>query len=192
MKISFFCIIFCLVWACAPLEKKKMSPEERRSFGSQEKVLDNHWVVTGKIGVRVESRGFSSGFLWRQDGSDSELFFKMALGQRFRIVNKEKSCVYEDSKGEIFKAKSLKSLMTKEMGWYFPLDKAAFWIKGLPFPAGKIEKIEMRNGGGLKKFKQGEWTINVEKYFSGNQMPRVVSFSSQRLSLKIAVSQWEF
>jgi len=192
MKISFFFIIFCLVWACAPLEKREMSPEERVSFGLREKVVENNWTVAGKIGVRHESQGFSSGFLWRQDGSDSELFFKIPLGRSIRIVSKEKSCVYEDSKGEIFEAKSLKSLMTKEMGWYFPLDKAVFWIKGLPFPEEKTEKIEVMNGGGSKKFKQGEWTINVEKYFSETQMPRIISFSSQRLSLKIVVSQWKF
>ena len=192
MRILFFCTFLCLLWACAPLQKKEMAFGERASYAFRERVADNTWTATGKIGVRYESQGFSSGFFWRQAGSNSELFFKMPLGHSFRIINKEKSCVYEDSEGEIFEANSLKSLMTKEMGWYFPLDKAVFWIKGLPFPEEETKKMEVMNGGGSKKFKQGEWTINVEKYFSENQMPRIISFSSQRLSLKIVVSQWKF
>lgn len=191
MRILFFCTFLCLLWACAPLQKKEMAFGERASFAFRERVADNTWTATGKIGVRYESQGFSSGFFWRQTGSNSELFFKMPLGHSFRIINKEKSCVYEDSKGEVFKSDSLKSLMTKEIGWYFPLDKAVFWIKGVPFPDEQIEKIEVGNGGELKKFRQGEWTITVERYFSENQMPRTISFLSQKISLKIALKQWE-
>ena len=180
LKTCFAMISVLLISACSFFDERPMTP--------QETLLGDNWNLSGKISVKYEARGFVSRFNWRKRDNNSELIFKTPLGRYFKIMVKEGFCSFENSNGDVFKADSLESLMEKEMGWFFPLDRAAFWVTGVPFPG---EKTKVLDEYDHKAFRQDEWVIRVEEYFKNRKVPRKIIFSSGKVNLKLVISEWE-
>ena len=159
---------------------------------SGEKIADRTWTVSGKMAIKYESKGLSLGFVWKQTLEESALLFTAPFGRTLRLIKTDEHCFYENDKGEVFEADSLEELMLREVGWFFPFEKANFWIKGVPYPGEKLKFMGVRNGIGSTRFDQGDWTIHIKDVFPDNGNPRLLVLSSRGIDLRIAISRWEF
>ena len=181
MKISFIVISFFVLAACSNAHKD--------SFTLTAKSPDRIWSLAGKVSVKYNTGAFASRFRWKKDRYSSEILFQNSFGQYIKVKIEKGLFVLENSKGSTIKNDSLKSLMSEELGWSFPLEALSSWIGRLP-----NTKKNLRNHVVYKEaFSQHEgWKMVVEQVFPSSNLPRELRFSSGEAEIKLIIKEWEF
>ena len=181
MRISFKIVLFFLLTACSIAQKD--------NFPITVKSPDRIWSLAGKISVKYNSEAFATRFQWKQDRYSSEIMFKSSFGQYVKVTIKKGLFVLENSKGRTIKDDSLKSLMTKELGWFFPLETVSSWIGRLVY-----KKEKPSNYAAYKEvfFRDEGWTMVVEEFFPSSNLPRKFRFSSHEIEIKLIIKEWDF
>ena len=173
MKKHLFSVLFFVLTGCFSTHK------DTSTF--LPKSLDRNWSLAGKVSVKYNSEGFVSRFMWRQDRDGREILFKYPIGNYVKVTMRKDMCILETSSGTIVMDDSLESLMVRELGWFFPLDKVASWVDGF-----------LHSSDNVKNRSQDGWYMSVEEFFSSNQLPRKLYFSSEETEIKLIVKEWNF
>ena len=181
MRISSIVMFLFLLTGCSNAHKD--------TFTLIAKSPDRIWSLAGKVSVKYTSGAFASRFSWKQDRYSSEILFKNSFGQYIKVTIKKGLAVLENSKGSAIKTDSLKSLMSKELGWSFPLEILSSWISRLPHT-----KEKLRNHGEYKEaFSRHEgWKMAVEEFFPSSNLPRKLRVSSDEAEIKLVIKEWGF
>lgn len=180
MKISLVIVLLFMLTACFNAHKD--------SFTLTATSPDRIWRLAGKISVKYDSEAFASRFRWKQDRYSSEILFKNPFGQYIKVTISDGLSVLENSAGSTIKNDSLKSLMSKELGWSFPLETLSAWFGGLLHTEEKL-----RDHGVHKEvfFSDDGWKMVVEEFSPGSNLPRRLRFSSDEVEIKLIIKEWE-
>ena len=96
--------------------------------------------------------------------------------------------VLENSKGTIVKNGSLKSLMAKELGWFFPLETVSSWIGRLISTNKKLRNYATSKNA----FSEDKrWRMVIEEFVPSSNLPRKLKFSSDEAEIKLIIKEWE-
>ena len=152
------------------------------------------WRTSGVIGVIINQKGQSANFLWRQDNKDFWLQVYGPLGIGASTFEGDQNAVtLKQSNGNTLKAKTLQSLMQRQLGWSIPLNGLYYWIKGLPAPNTPFD--QRLNKQGLSEYiYQDVWHIEY-KYYSlySNKYPlasRITLTYGKQIKIKVVIKQW--
>ena len=192
MKFIFFLMLVCILSACGTSVLREDNVELAPVPYDDNRSERDVWQVEGKIAVKYDSKGLTFRFVWRQKGSQTTLSFSAPLGVVFRFFITDDYCEYINEKGEVFRATSSEELMLNEIGWFVPIKRAMFWIKGIPFPDAKIEAVSLYQDNNYKQFTQLPWTVTVEEYFTDRRLPKAIVFLSDGVRIKVAIKKWNF
>ncbi len=181
MRISFIVVFFSLIMACSTAHKGP--------YNQTTKSPERIWSLAGKVSVKYNSGAFVSRFRWKQGRNSSQILFKNSFGQYIKLTIKNGLSVLENSKGTTVKNGSLKSLMAKELGWFFPLETVSSWIGRLLYSKGKSGKhTEYEDAfSGYEN-----WKMVVEEFFPSDNLPRKLRFSSDEAEIKLIIKEWDF
>ena len=192
MKFIFFLMLVCILSACGTPVLRENNVELAAVPYDDNRSERDVWQVEGKIAVKYDSKGLTFRFVWRQKGNQTMLSFSAPLGVVFRFFITDDYCEYINEKGEVFRATSSEELMLNEIGWFVPIKRAMFWIKGIPFPDAKIEAVSLYQDNNYKQFTQLPWTVTVEEYFTDRRLPKAIVFLSDGVRIKVAIKKWNF
>jgi len=183
-----------LLAGCAQLE-----PQEPTSPGWQahRAQLDSlqQWTASGKLALRTRDSSESATMVWRQDHAGTQLQLSGPLGVSATTLESDGQWLHvrQGDEERTLDISSPEAIM-QSTGWDLPLPALAHWLKGLPAPAPRIQRLDFDAQTGLLRGLQQEgWTIAYERYgqFDGIALPVRLQIERGTTRVKVIVSHWE-
>jgi outer membrane lipoprotein LolB len=155
------------------------------------------WALEGRLAVSDAADGGSGQLKWRQDGGSSRMDFHGALGRgAWRLLADESGAELEFADGTLHRARSIDSLVRRQVGWAVPVEALAWWVRGLAAP-GRVQQRLLDEEGRLSELRQDGWDIEFARYgpVSGPggdlTMPLRMTARQADRTVKLAVRRWE-
>ena len=150
--------------------------------------------LTGRVNVRVESKGYPGRIHWQHSPESDELWLYSPVGSGVARMRQDASgAVLIASDGKEYRAQDLKLLTRKVLGWDLPLDGLQYWVRGLPWPA--LETVEEQHDadGRPKLLKQGAWQIAYLDWtpVGASGLPSKLDLSGVGLRVRLVVENWK-
>jgi outer membrane lipoprotein LolB len=79
-------------------------------------------------------------------------------------------------------------------GWDLPLQALSYWLKGIPAPDSKVQRLEPDPQTELlKSLWQDDWEVNYQRYkqFQGFTLPARLQVQRDKTRAKIIISDWQ-
>lgn len=196
-RISRIALLACvlLLSACAQSPLREISRHAPEHWTSQMHTLaeQQHWQVSGKLGLRSPEQSFSASFRWQQQASN----YAISLSGPFRlkhvsIEGDENRLIFHAPDRDPIESDDPESLFARELGWYFPLRQAPEWIKGIPVPDLAIDAIEFSDQQ-LSLLKQSGWTLHYSRFQpneSGLVLPGKIVLQRDDIRVTLILKQW--
>jgi outer membrane lipoprotein LolB len=178
---------------CAGLAEREPSSAGWKTHREQLSSLHT-WTANGKLAVRTADTSESANIVWQQDNQATHLQLSGPLGMGATTI---------DSDGERLEIRQGDDLTTLDIstpdaillntGWDLPLSALTYWIKGLPAPDAKIQRIEVNPQTELlQALQQDDWEISFEKYsqFQGYILPTRLQIQRGPTRVKLIISRW--
>jgi outer membrane lipoprotein LolB len=83
--------------------------------------------------------------------------------------------------------------VTTATGWDFPLKALPYWIKGLPSPSLKLQRLVQDTAtGGASVLEQAGWEVRYEQYrrFEQMNLPTRIVITDGEVQATVLVKQW--
>jgi outer membrane lipoprotein LolB len=118
------------------------------------------WRMDGKLGFRSPEKNGSAWVNWVQRGSAYQLQLNGPFGAAStRIVGDRDHAILSQSGREDIAAATGEELTEWLFGWAFPVSEMAWWIKGLPAPNTRVDKLTRAADGRLASLEQQGWSL---------------------------------
>lgn len=152
------------------------------------------WTLNGRIGLRLENRGFSGALIWQQDEQAMQVDFRGPLGAgAFRVSGNPEELVLETAKGETFLFDNPEQALESQIGWGIPLPAMRYWLIGLPHPDSAATQTYDPEGRPAS-LEQLDWLVTYERFgvFDGWEMPqKLVLENTENVRIKLVISRWQ-
>jgi outer membrane lipoprotein LolB len=181
----------CAVAPPADVDQAKRQPlyVQRAARLSQ---LEN-WALVGRLAVKDDEDGGSGNLSWRQRSGSSRLDFHGALGRgAWRLLSDTAGAELEFADGRRYRADSIDALVQGQIGWRVPVEKLAWWVRGLAAPGPYAESL-LDEEGRLSRLDQDGWSIEFGRYgeVDGESLPLRMTARQQDRTVKLAIRKWE-
>ena len=181
----------CAVTPPADAEQSARQPlyEQRAARLS---LLEN-WALVGRLAVSDDEDGGSGKLSWRQQPGGSRMDFHGALGRgAWRLLSDTAGAELEFADGRRYRADSVDALVHGQIGWHVPVDKLAWWVRGLAAPGVYAERL-LDEEGRLSQLDQAGWSIEFGRYeaVAGEALPLRMTARQQDRTVKLAIRTWE-
>ena len=146
------------------------------------------------MAIRTPEDNYSATLDWEKLGADFDFHIYGTFGVTYaHLTQKDELATLELPDDQVFYHQSAEQLLYQSLGWEFPIDALAFWIKGLPSNQSG-ETITRNETGQLATAYLNGWEVKFSRYqkYSGFSMPRIISAKHPNMSLKVVVRNWEF
>jgi outer membrane lipoprotein LolB len=159
------------------------------------------WALQGRLAISDDADGGSGQFSWRQGDGSSRMDFHGALGRgAWRLQADASGAELEFADGTLHRARSIDSLVRRQVGWAVPVEALAWWVRGLAAP-GRVQQRVLDEAGRLSQLRQDGWDIEFTRYgpvaglageLAGDlTMPLRMTARQAHLTVKLAVRRWE-
>lgn len=194
-------LIGLLLSSCAHKTPKPLLTEDWKEHTRQLMKL-NKWQVTGKLAVKTPNDGGSMGIKWQQEPTQFTLDFSGPFGQNLlRINGDDKQVTLSEPNKAPISAKTAEELIRRNTGWTIPVNQLAFWVRGLPDPTSRINKLQPNAQGLIETLEQSGWKISYSEYMSLNinngsgsetlAMPKRILAEFKEIRLTLAIREWQ-
>jgi outer membrane lipoprotein LolB len=170
------------------------SLREPPSFGwlPEQRPPPRVWTLDGRVGVKMDGRGWSARLHWRQSGRAFSARLSGPFGQGAVQVEKDARGVrLLESSGREHRGEALERWALEHLGAPLPVEELPYWLIGLPQP-GKSSSIQRDPQGLIAHMDQAGWQVA----FLGWQrvgdriLPRRLSLVRGEVSLSLVVHDW--
>jgi outer membrane lipoprotein LolB len=181
---------------CATTMPSKQAPQnDAVSWDSRVETLSGvqDWDLNALIAIRNRADNNTATLRWQQKKQQYTFSLFGPMGSSaFKLTGSPGHVTLENSRGQIFKADSAEQLLAQQTGWRLPVSDLYYWIRGLPVPGIAAQK-QLDAYNHLATLDQQGWKIQYLRYTSTHHvdLPSKIFISSQDLSVKIIISQWE-
>jgi len=181
--------------ACSSVPEVKPGPAERSVlYESRFKELSgiDQWSLIGRLAVNDGKDGGSGHINWKLHGETSSMDFHGALGRgAWRLDANGDGAVLELADGEVHRAPTLGQLVEQKLGWEFPVEALAWWVRACTAPGG-WERRDIDEFGRLRGLSQFGWEIEYGNYrdVEGVFMPLKLTARRDSYSVKLAIRNW--
>ena len=156
----------------------------------------DHWTLTGKLAIFLESDRQSANIYWQQQGDDYSIQLTTFIGTRILQVTKnEQGVEIINNDDEVFTGQDANTLIKQlSPGLDLPIAALQQWIKGNPANASYQlnDQQQVSELVGLDA-SQNLWEVDFQQYqvFSGTVLPTKVNIKRDDIRVKIAINQWK-
>lgn len=154
-----------------------------------------HWRMKARIAVNTEQDNLSATLDWKNAAKNFDFHVYGLLGVTYaRLIQTDGMASIQLQKQQTVTAPDAQQLLSYQLGWDFPIDALAYWVKGIAFGDPR-EKISREQNGAISAIVLNEWQVEFSQYrnYAGQQMPRIIKASHPRHGrLKIVVKSWTF
>lgn len=192
LSISLLTLLFS---GCSLAPKITTStPAEPKAWQTQRDNLDRfqHWMATGKIGVRTPSESLSATFTWKQNSDQFNVDIRGPLGQGSASLQGDQYYASLEMPDEQpLSAGGPDELLALRLGWDLPVRDAHYWIKGIPSPTHNYQATF--DGDKLFTLKQLGWTITYPRYANNGaiHLPEKLILTREGLKITLIINNWQ-
>ena len=152
------------------------------------------WQALGRISVRLNNEAWSASLQWRQQRQDYFLRLIAPLGQgTYEITGNNEGVFLRTAKNEVYKANDPETLMEGTFGWSVPLAGLSYWIRGLPEPESRIERLLLDQQGHITDLAQSGWRVSYSAYndTGGYDLPARIALQNDKLKVRLVIKNWK-
>jgi outer membrane lipoprotein LolB len=198
IKPSFhFCILLCLFLMLAGCASQQPLPGLDRSISWEAHKNNisrlNTWRLAGRISVRLEDDAWSASLYWQQDQDAYNLRIIAPLaGGSVEIDGDSDTVSLKTGEDEIYTERDVDMLMQDKLGWSIPISAMAYWVKGLPQPGVRVDKIKLDDTGRLIELSQSNWEVIYQSYTraGGHSLPSRLQLSRAGIRVRFSINSW--
>ena len=169
-----------------------------QTWEQQQQVLQqlDHWTLTGKLAIFLETDRQSANIYWQQQGDDYSIQLTTFIGTRILQVTKnEQGVEIINNDDEVFTGQDANTLIKQlSPGLDLPIAALQQWVKGNPANASYQlnDQQQVSELVGLDA-SQNLWEVDFKQYqvFSGTVLPTKVNLKRDDIRVKIAINQWK-
>jgi outer membrane lipoprotein LolB len=159
---------------------------------------DNSWNLKSKIALRFRQDHWTFGLNWVQQAVQQyvmQINNPVTGGVVARLSRNKAGVSLLANDGKIYRDADEERLLQRQANIRLPVKGMQYWVRGLPYPKYKIDKVVLDSFGRPQSMIQSGWKIDYSKYSSNkfNAMPRKVVINSAKDSvyLKMIAKQWQ-
>ncbi len=185
-----------LITACSTVPTGEIDQAERvllYEVKSSALAAAERWALKGRLAVNDGEDGGSGHLNWQTHGQISSMNFHGALGRgAWQLNSDENGAVLEWADGEVYRADTVSELIEQRLGWTFPVNALAWWVRGLTAP-GDWNLRQLDEHGNLEKLSQLGWNIEYGRYRDAGSISMPVKLTARRQSytVKFAIQDWD-
>lgn len=178
-----------------------LDPERlKQQWLAQQQQLEqlDTWSIKGKAAIRSEQDSGTVSLFWEQAPDNFRIKFIAPFGRgTLDIQSDERGVKMIDAKGREHRAATAKGLVWLKTGWEIPFDSLEHWAKGLTLDPSN-PTIRVNAQGLTQSFESNGWHVTYPAYQPVNtpqgeiMLPRKVYVQSEGLTVKLALSRWQF
>ena len=187
-------LIVLLLAGCSGLDQRDAASTSWETHSERLKLLQQ-WTVNGKIAVRMANAAQSASLIWQQDRQDTSVQLSGPLGLGATTIHSDGQTL-EIHQGEEHRTIDISTpdAIVLNTGWDLPLQALSYWLKGIPAPNSKVQRLELDpQTERLKSLSQDNWDINYQRYqqFQGFTLPARLQIQRGTTRAKIIISRWQ-
>lgn len=187
-------LLVTLLAGCAGLAEREPSSAGWKVHREQLSALQQ-WTVHGKLAVRTNDTSESASIVWQQDDQHTQLQLSGPLGMGATTIdsNGQRLDIRQGDEHTALDISTPDAILLNT-GWDLPLNALTHWLKGLPAPDTKIQRIEVNTQTELlQSLQQDHWEIDFQKYgqFQGYILPTRVQIQRGATRVKLVISRWQ-
>lgn len=187
-------LLLLLLAACTGLETREPTSPGWQAHRAQLEALQQ-WTATGKLALRTIDSSDSASMVWQQRYANTLLQLSGPLGVNATTLESDGQQLYirqgdEQRTLDI----STPEAIAANTGWDLPLPALVYWLKGLPAPESKLERLDFDEQNGLlRALRQDGWEVHYEKYgrFGDVTLPARLQIERGATRVKVIVTDWE-
>jgi outer membrane lipoprotein LolB len=188
------CLLLLLLAGCAALEQREPASAGWQAHSRQLAQLQQ-WTASGKLAVRSADTAESASLVWQQDDQDTHLKLSGPLGVGATTIYSDGQQL-EIQRGDEHRTLDISTpdAIVLNTGWDLPLLALAYWLKGLPSPHAKVQKLELDPQTELlQNLQQDDWEVHYEQYgqFDEFALPTRLQIQRGETRAKVIISHWQ-
>lgn len=182
-KIWLF-IAAILISACSTTPQTPLVPTQLA-----ENINIQNWYIKGKIGLKDGKEAHSAYLNWLQCGDNYDIRVTGPFGQgAAHLFGNDKLASLETADKQTSHAHNAEQLLSRQLGWSFPVTELLYWLRGIPSPMLSYDVQDQ-----LTSFQQSKWQLsfprlkNIDTY----QLPTKIVASQDPLKITLIIKQWQ-
>ncbi|HEY6131473.1 MAG TPA: lipoprotein insertase outer membrane protein LolB [Halioglobus sp.] len=186
-------LLLSLLAACAGLDQREPTSAGWKVH-SQRLASLQQWTANGKLAVRTTDASDSASMVWQQQDKDTYLQLSGPLGVGATTI-------YSDGRqldirqGDDHRTLDISTpdAIALNTGWDLPLHALTYWLKGLPSPDYKVQRLELDpHTELLRNLQQDDWEVRYDRYgqFQGFTLPTRLHIQRGATQAKVVILEW--
>lgn len=174
--------------------------DKQQSLSWQQRQLQlqqlDHWVLSGRVAITTREEGWHATLYWKQFPQKYEIKVIAPFGGGTVMLkgDREGVMLYADDSPPEF-ATNATSLLTRRLGWHFPVESLRYWVLGLPDPSIQRQdsSIEFDLEHRISNLSQSGWRVRFLRYqqVDGYELPARIFLENDELSVRLVVQKWK-
>ena len=187
-------LIMLLLTGCSGWDQREPASISWQTHSEHLKLLQQ-WTANGKMAVRTENTSESVSFIWQQDNQNTYVQLSGPLGMGATTIHSDGQTL-EIHQGDEHRTIDISNpdAIVLNTGWDLPLQALSYWLKGIPAPASKVQRLEPDPQTELlNSLWQDDWEVNYQRYkqFQGFTLPTRLQVQRDETRAKIIISDWQ-
>jgi len=153
-----------------------------------------NWQLKARVAIQTPEESVNATLDWHTQSKQFDFHLYGTFGITYaQLIQEPHQAVLKLPDDQVFYHQDAQQLLYQSLGWDFPIEALASWVKGLPsYKPG--EMVSRNQEGQLSEVLLNDWRIEFQRYkqYSGYTMPRIVKATHPQMSLKVVVKEWEF
>ena len=187
-------LIMLLLAGCSGLDQREPASTSWQTH-SEHLTLLQQWTANGKMAVRTANASESASLIWQQDNQNTYVQLSGPLGIGATTIHSDGQKL-EIHQGDEHRTIDISNpdAIVLNTGWDLPLQALSYWLKGVPAPASKVQRLELDPQTELLiSLWQDDWEVNYQRYeqFQGFTLPTRLQIQRGETRAKIIISDWQ-
>ena len=146
------------------------------------------WVLEGRIAVRSSEDGSSASLRWEQRDAAVLVQLSGPAGRGATELSGSPEYIRIRRAGvdEVIEGPP-PQVMSRQLGWFVPLEYASAWLQGEPAPDAEVDVYERDSRGRVLHFEQAGFELRVEW---GETRPVRVALQRDDLKVMVRIRRW--
>lgn len=190
MKASYFGLILFISMSLPGCSIFNLHQDSHRLQAQLNSI--QQWQVRGKLSVISPNDAVTGYLTWQQDKEKFDLFLSGPFGQgSSRLVGDNDQAILTLPNQEPVKAPSAEYLMSRYLGWQFPVMDLRYWVKGQASPNSTSTEVRDKLGL-LESLQQHDWHVEFSRYQrqGDSWLPGRVKIIGHDFKFIFAIKEW--
>ena len=153
-----------------------------------------HWQLNARVAIRTPEENLTASLEWQKNNQLFDFLISGAFGVTYaHLIQEHDRATLEIPDQDRLVHQDAEALLQQALGWDFPIEALAYWVKGLP--SGKPgEVVAYNKKGQIKLIQMGFWQIDFSKYklYQGYNLPKMIKAEHPNMSIKVVAKNWSF